>query len=137
MWEILTMSECWDIINANNSNLIKPSFPCRRWGNSYSLISTTDKKSIDLILIDLKDKNIASRKKIDKISTNKFNRGTFYMIEIKKEIITKQKRKAGQPKKTDAKQRYATRLHPNVIKIIKEQPNQSAFIEQLVLNFKQ
>lgn len=43
-----------------------------------------------------------------------------------------QKRKAGQPKKADSKQAINLRLHPDVIAIIKAQPNQSAFIENLV-----
>lgn len=46
---------------------------------------------------------------------------------------TETKRKAGQPEKPDAKQPINLRLHPDVIKIIKAQPNQSTFIENLVL----
>lgn len=43
------------------------------------------------------------------------------------------KRKAGQPKKDDAKQKITFRLHPEVIEKIKQQPNQSQYLEKLVL----
>lgn len=48
--------------------------------------------------------------------------------------MEEEKRTAGQPPKADAKKTIGLRLHPNVIKIIKAQPNQVAFIEKLVLN---
>ena len=43
------------------------------------------------------------------------------------------KRKAGQPKKVDAKKHKMFRLRPEVISIIDNQKNKSAFIEKLVL----
>lgn len=46
------------------------------------------------------------------------------------------KRKAGQPKKENPKIRVTFRLSKEVIEIIRLQPNQAKFIEQVVLNLR-
>lgn len=86
MWALLTMSECWDLLNPSPSGVfIKPNFPSKRWGQTTTKESTTDKNAIKKILLKLEEKGIKSRKRIHRGDTDKFKRmGTFYKIEIKK-----------------------------------------------------
>lgn len=84
-WNILTMSEIWDDMYKENTSPIfsKPTFPTRRWGQSFTKDSTTCKISIKKIIGHYTSKGYKVKKSIDRSSTNKFkNLSTFYHISI-------------------------------------------------------
>lgn len=90
MWRTMTMDELWLLVaNTNSKVFAKPTFPCRRWGQSYTKTSTTDKKVIDKSVEKLKEDNKKVRKRICQESSIKFkNLGKFYKIEIYETINT-------------------------------------------------
>ena len=85
MWRKLTMDECWEAVNADKETRVfeKPSFPTRRWGQSFTKTATTCTFSVQKILECYRTKGWKVRKRIDRESTSKFrNLGKFYYIEI-------------------------------------------------------
>jgi len=79
-WRIISMEELFDFVNRDKdrSTFAKPTFPTRRWGNTYTRTSTTDFKQINSILEELKLNGFEVRKRLEK----KNNLGKFYLIEI-------------------------------------------------------
>lgn len=86
MWQILPMSEIWDLLNPNpNKTFGRPRFPCRRWGQSYTKESTTNRKELITMVEKLSAMGLKVRKRIHHEDTNRIQkRGTFYKVEIYK-----------------------------------------------------
>ena len=83
-WRTLTSDELWDFFNKDLPEyakrvVIKPKYPTRRWGQTYTKESTTDIKEVNKVIPLLKDCGFTVRKRIEK----KTNLGVFYKIEIK------------------------------------------------------
>lgn len=66
---------------------LPPKFPTRRWGNTYTLTSTTDRKTVEQLVIELKARGHQVKKKrdIEKTLLHR-NLGTFYYIEIQEPL---------------------------------------------------
>lgn len=81
-WRIITMDELFDYINKDfkeQNVFLKPNFPSRRWGHTFTKTSTTHIKQINSLLEKLKADGYQVRKRIEKQN----NLGKFYQIQIK------------------------------------------------------
>lgn len=82
-WRIIEMPELYEYFdsknNSQNKTWICPTYPTRRWGNTYTLTSTTNIKEINNILIYLKNDGFTVKKRIEKET----NLGKFYQILIR------------------------------------------------------
>lgn len=80
------MDEAWESLHENKDSkvFLKPTFPTRRWGQSFTKTSTTCKLSVQKIIDYYTNKGIKIRKRIDKSDKAKLfkNLGTFYYLEI-------------------------------------------------------
>ena len=81
---VLTWPEVTLLLAQETSNLwIPPKFPTRRWGNTYTLTSTTDKLTVEHLVTQLQNLGYPVKKKKDKEKTLQHkNLGIFYSIEI-------------------------------------------------------
>lgn len=68
---------------ASGENWTPPKFPTRRLGHLYTLTSTTNKKTVELLVEDLAKLGHQVRLKIDQEETRlQKNLGTLFFIEI-------------------------------------------------------
>jgi hypothetical protein len=86
---ILTWPEVTTLLAQETSTTwLPPQYPTRRWGNTYTLTSTTDKKTVDHLVEELKKLGYRVKKKRDIEKTLKHKQlGTFYSIEIQETIL--------------------------------------------------
>jgi hypothetical protein len=85
---ILTWPEVTALLVQETTNTwIPPRYPTRRWGNVYTLTSTTDRKTVEHLVEELKKLGYKVKRKLDKEKTLQHkNLGTFYSIEIQESI---------------------------------------------------
>jgi hypothetical protein len=85
---ILTWPEVTLLLAQDRSTTwIPPRYPTRRWGNVYTLTSTTDRKTVEHLVEELKKLGYKVKRKLDKEKTLQHKRlGTFYSIEIQESI---------------------------------------------------
>jgi hypothetical protein len=85
---ILTWPEVTQLLAKDQSGTwLPPKFPTRRWGNTYTLTSTTCKKSVEHLVSELQTLGYKVKKKRDMEKTLQCkNLGTFYSIEIQEPI---------------------------------------------------
>ncbi|AFF28068.1 gp70 [Sphingomonas phage PAU] len=85
-WTTLSMSDLWDFIHMHDirtSEFIKPKFPTRRWGQSFTKTSTTCKHSVERISKQLNELRFDTKIVSDKEANVKFkNLGKFKSIQI-------------------------------------------------------
>ena len=87
---ILTWPEITLLLATHESTTwIPPRFPTRRWGHTYTLTSTTDRKVVEHLVEELKKLGYKVKKKRDMEKTLQHKRlGTFYSIEIQESIVS-------------------------------------------------
>jgi hypothetical protein len=85
---ILTWPEVTLLLAQDQSKTwIPPKFPTRRWGNIYTLTSTTDKLTVEHLVTQLQNLGYKVKRKKDKEKTLQHkNLGIFYSIEIQESI---------------------------------------------------
>jgi hypothetical protein len=75
------------LLHETSTTWTPPRYPTRRWGNIYTLTSTTDKRMVEHLVKELTSHGYNVKKKRDKEKTLQHKRlGTFYSIEIQESI---------------------------------------------------